>query len=163
MANGFVITFDRFDEANAAIDAGLSKAVAALGFAVQDRAVDNIQKVEALDTGALRASVYVDAGDIRGRESAVAAAITEGKNPGQHSGRPHLETVIAVEGERVEGPLEAKVGVCVNYGIYVEMGVDNAFGRGIHIPARPYLIPAAEEVRGESAEVVKKFIQDELK
>jgi len=162
MGVNFEITVDRFDESNALIDAGLSNAIRALGFAVQARASDNVEKVDAIDTGALRASIFTDTNGSKTRDQAVAAAIAAGKNPGVHSGKPQLETVIAAEGEQVEGPFEAKVGVCVNYGIYVEMGVNNAFGRNIRIPARPYLLPAAEEVRGEAAEVTKRFIQDEL-
>lgn len=163
MAGNFEIKFDKFKVADKAVAKGLSQALAALGFAIQDRAVDNIQQIEAIDTGAMRASVYVDTDGVPGRESAVAAAIREGANVGQHSGKPHLETVIAEEGTKVDGPNEVKVGVCVNYGIYVEMGVEGAFGiDGLNFQPRPYLSPAAEEVRGEADVVTRRFIQDAI-
>ena len=34
----------------------------------------------------------------------------------------------------------------VHYGIYQEMGVENGFGRGIKIPAHPFMRPAVEAV-----------------
>lgn len=157
LAGNFEITFDKFDKAGLLVGRGLSNAITALAFAVQDRAVDNIQQIEAIDTGAMRASVYVETSKIKGREPAIEKAISEGKNVGQHSGKPHLETTIASPGTEVSGPKMAKVGVAVNYGIYIEMGVEE-HGR----PARPYLSPAAEEVRGEADVVAAQFIKDEL-
>ena len=35
----------------------------------------------------------------------------------------------------------------VEYGIYQEYGVENGFGRGIRIPAHPFMRPAVEAVR----------------
>lgn len=35
----------------------------------------------------------------------------------------------------------------VHYGIYQEMGVENGFGKGIKIPAHPFMSPAVEAVR----------------
>ena len=37
----------------------------------------------------------------------------------------------------------------VEYGIYQEYGVENGFGRGIRIPAHPFMRPAVEAVRGQ--------------
>jgi len=36
----------------------------------------------------------------------------------------------------------------VEYGIYQEYGVENGFGRGVRIPAHPFMRPAAETVQG---------------
>lgn len=163
MSVNFKIEFDKFDVANDKIAEGLSAGLAALGFAIQDRAVYNIQEIEAIDTGAMRASVYVNTDKVKGRESAISKAISEGQNAGRHSGKPHIETVIAADGTAISGPLEVKVGVCVNYGIYVEMGVEGAFGiKGLNFAPRPFLTPAAEEVRGESGVVIARFIKDSL-
>ena len=161
--SGFRINLDKFDAADRRVSEGLSDAVRALAFAVQARAVDEVELVDAIDTGALRASIYVSTEDNDGRPEAVAEAIAEGRNPGKKSGKPQPKTEIALEGTSPSGEHEAKVGVCVNYGIYVEMGVENAFGRGIVIPARPYLLPAAESVREDAAAVTRRFIEDALR
>jgi hypothetical protein len=160
--SGFRITLDKFDTADARVTGGLSEAIRALAFAVQARAEDGVQEVDAIDTGALRASIFVTADGEDGRAEAVADAIAAGKTVGKKSKKPHLETVIAEPGEVVSGALEAKVGVCVNYGIYIEMGVENAFGRGIVLPARPFLLPAAESVAADAPVVTERFIKDAL-
>lgn len=161
--SGFRINLDKFDTADARVSSGLSDAVRALAFAVQARAIDGVEEIDAIDTGALRSSIYVNAQGDDGRPEAVADAITAGKSPGKKSKKPHVETVIAAEGKAVAGPHEAKVGVCVNYGIYVEMGVEGAFGReGLNFPARPYLMPAAESVGQDADAVTRQFIKDAL-
>ena len=163
MAANFEIKFDKFDKAGLMVGRGLSNAITALAFAVQDRAVDNIQHIEAIDTGAMRASVYVETSKIKGREPAIEKAISEGQNVGRHSGKPHLETEIASPGTEIDSYKIAKVGVAVNYGVYVEMGVEGAFGnKDLNFPPRPFLTPAAEEVRGEADVVAARFIKDEL-
>jgi len=45
------------------------------------------------------------------------------------------------------GPVRRIVADGVEYGLYQEMGVENGFGRGIKIPAHPFMRPAAEAVR----------------
>ncbi len=161
--SGFRITLDKFDTADARVSGGLSEAIRALASAVQARAVDNVQEIDAIDTGALRASIFVTADGEDGRAEAVSDAIAAGKTVGKKSKKPHLETVIAEPGETVSGALEAKVGVCVNYGIYIEMGVEGAFGReGLNFPARPYLLPAAADVAQDAPTVTRRFIQDAL-
>jgi len=48
------------------------------------------------------------------------------------------------------GPIKPKVVADgVEYGIYQEYGVENGFGRGIRIPAHPFMRPAVEAVRGQ--------------
>jgi len=46
------------------------------------------------------------------------------------------------------GAIKRIVADGVTYGLYQEMGVENGFGRGIKIPAHPFMRPAVEAVRG---------------
>ena len=43
----------------------------------------------------------------------------------------------------------------VEYGIYQEYGVENGFGRGIRIPAHPFMRPAVEAVRRQFNEAMR--------
>jgi len=54
-----------------------------------------------------------------------------------------LDRLIGATGGRIE----RFVADGVHYGIYQEMGVENGFGKGIHIPAHPFMSPAVEAVR----------------
>ena len=54
-----------------------------------------------------------------------------------------LDRLIANTG----GKIERIVADGVHYGIYQELGVMNGFGRGIPIPAHPFMKPAVEDVR----------------
>lgn len=50
--------------------------------------------------------------------------------------------------EDTKGPVKpAIVADGVEYGIWQELGVQNGFGRGIVIPAHPFMTPAVEDVR----------------
>lgn len=57
----------------------------------------------------------------------------------------HIETVIE------SGGLAATVTAEAEYGIYIEMGT-------AHMPARPYMTPAAELVRGPFEQAMKKVL-----
>lgn len=55
--------------------------------------------------------------------------------------------LIKLMNELPDTPVSAIVADGVEYGVYVELGVENAFGKGIKIPARPCAAPAVETVR----------------
>ena len=60
---------------------------------------------------------------------------------------------------QTKGPVQpAIVADGVEYGLFQEMGVENGFGRGIRIPARPFMRPAVEAVRAGFTKAMKGAI-----
>jgi len=49
--------------------------------------------------------------------------------------------------ENPPGEVSRIVADGVHYGFWQEVGVENGFGRGIRIPAHPFMTPAVEAVR----------------
>jgi phage gpG-like protein len=128
---------------------GVSAGIREAAFAVEDQAKMNVQNVGAIDTGALRSSIYTQTDQSNDRGSAIAQA--QARNPSVSSGE--ISTF-------VPDRFSARVGVAVEYGIYVEMGVaGSAFG---NMPARPYLTPAAEQIGQQLDEIVKAAIRRRL-
>jgi hypothetical protein len=58
-----------------------------------------------------------------------------------------------------QGPVIRRY-VCdgVEYGYWQEVGVENGFGRGIRIPAHPFMRPAAEAVRDDFEYALKNAL-----
>ena len=59
-----------------------------------------------------------------------------------------------------KGPVKI-VADGVEYGLFVEMGVENGFGRGIRLPAQPFMVPAVEAVRGGFTQAFKECITND--
>ena len=148
------VTFDRFPVANEAAVRAVSKAVRAIAFGVQESAIERIREQDAIDTGAMRNSVYVETDEVNERASKLAAAIAAGGSPGIHSGKPHHVVPASPNGSGLE-ELQARVGVCVEYGVYVEMGT-------VKMAARPFMAPAGEEMQKLAQGVAAQFLADEL-
>lgn len=60
-----------------------------------------------------------------------------------------------------KGPIKV-VADGVEYGINQEYGVENGFGRGIRIPAHPFMVPAVEAVRPGFMQAFKGCITNEM-
>lgn len=146
-----IVKVDNFNLAEAKVRGGLADGIAALAFALQEEAQNNVQEVGAIDTGAMRSSIYTDTYKSNGRESAISQAKAKGANPGAKTGAPH-EVPIASEGTQISGEHQAKVGVAVEYGLYVEMGT-------VRMDARPYMAPAVETIKGKADRTVGQFIR----
>lgn len=149
------VILSRFDTTKARVHEAVSDGVMAIALAIEQRAKYNITEVGAVDTGALRASIYAEGPGSSGRrEAAIAEAEAEAATEGQHSGRPHPFTV-ADEETIISGDLRAKVGVAAEYGIYIEFGT-------VHASERPYLTPAVDEVGTLAEDMVAKMVREAL-
>lgn len=147
------ITLDRFDEVLGASERLKDKAAKALGFALQEEAQSNIQAVGAIDTGAMLNSVYTETSSSGSQRE---HAITRAKSIGG-------DDVPLGEASSAPRAGQAKVALAVAYAVYVEMGVENAFNRGIRIPGRPFLMPAAETIKRDASRIVGEIVKEELK
>lgn len=156
MDDAVIVKVDHLNLAEVKIASGLEKAIRALAFGLQAQAQENIRANGTIDTGALFNSVYTETADESGRDSALSAAQSAAASPGKKTGKPHLANpatpVTDVSGQR----FRAKVGVCVEYGLYVEMGT-------VHTGAHPYMAPAVDKIKAKAQSVVEKFIAEEVK
>ncbi|GEM_PF-1702655 len=147
---------DRFNAANEAIAEGVREGLKAYAFAIQEEAIEKITDENLVDTGALRRSVFVQAHGLDTRAEALAAAMALASGLGAKSKRPHGPFQAAAPGKPIEADYQAKVGVCVNYGIYLEMGT-------VHMAARPFLKPAANTVQAKAKDLIGKYVSEKLR
>lgn len=119
------------------LDGNVEEAIASAAFAVEGRA-----KIKApVDTGALRASIYVAMK--KGGKASEALAAAKAKRP---------EAVV----EALPVPRDnhtAHVGPSVEYGLEVEMGSSTRAGR-------PYLQPALRETEKDLRDLLSEAIRD---
>jgi len=127
-----VVVYDILPELAAKMEDVLSEIVRKTAFDLQAMA----QAAAPIDTGFLKNSIYVVTHDksTYGNVSAPAKAGQE----------------LLPEVERPGTPTEAVVAVGANYGVYQEYGTS-------HIPAHPYLTPAAELMQVEFAHALDKL------
>lgn len=127
----------------------------ALGVAILDQAIENIRNVGAVDTGALLNSGYLETASESGRAAALASAkelLSRAKSSageGDDAGEPE--------------PLDegmARVSFAVEHAAYVELGTERNGKK--QMAARPFLIPAAEEIRDEAEEIAAAVVKDVL-
>ena len=150
-----LVKVSKFNLAKQAVHEAVADVVAEIALAVEQRAKYNITEVHAVDTGALRASVYAQIGDdTSAREAAIADATEQAATDGQHSGKPHPFEA-AEDGQQISGDLRAKVGVAAEYGIYIEYGT-------IHADSRPYLSPAVADVAPLGDELLAASVKKAL-
>lgn len=144
---------DHFNEANDAVREGVKLGLKAFAFAIHEEAIEKIGdygfhpdgRKYLILTGAMRRSLYVQADGFDGRESALSAALSFSK-----------EASAAAKGTTIDTAYQAKVGACVVYAIYHEMGT-------ITIPARPFLKPAAATVQAKAGDLVGRFVAAEVR
>lgn len=143
---------DKFDLAKRLVRKGLDRAVRAVAFGIQAHAMDRIRQYpedrRPIDTGAMLNSIYVETSSQSQRETKLNEARVLAAAGGKQ----------LAEGLSSETPkaLEAKVAVCVEYGVYVEMGTSR-------MAARPFLHPAVEDVKPKADEIAAREVQEALK
>lgn len=94
----------------------------------------------ARDTGSMAEGVYV--ATAKGSDYGERTAAARAANP----------EVVILEEITPDGPQEAIVGCAAGHSIYVEYGT-------VHMPAQPFLTPAAEVARGGLADAVKLRVE----
>jgi HK97 gp10 family phage protein len=134
---------DHFNAANDAVREGVLDGLRAFAFALQAEVMAKITDQGLVDTGALRRSVFVEAKGISQRDEKFADAVAVAKK----SSKVHE----AESGAKIDTSYQAKVGVCVNYGIYLEMGT-------VKMAARPYMKPASDTMQVRAEQIVGKFV-----
>lgn len=147
------VNLDKFDLMEANITKGASAGIRALAFAVQEQAQQNIQDQGAIDTGALRSSIYTETDREDGRIAAISEAKAKAASVGAKSGKPGNPEAIATVGTQISGGLMAKVGVAMEYGLYIEMGT-------VKMGARPFLFPAANQVGDKAEKIIGGFVAE---
>lgn len=115
----------------------VDKAIRATAFDVEAQAKDNA----AVDTGAMRASIFTKTSKSSGYDAAAGAA--EGANPGVEvndptPGDPPLMTAYVAPG--------------VNYAMYVEFGLPN----NENYPQQPFMTPAIENAEEKFTQYMKE-------
>ncbi|MCW5939912.1 MAG: hypothetical protein KIS64_09680 [Fimbriimonadaceae bacterium] len=147
------IVFSRRAALKAAYRQGLDRAVRALAFELQGQAMDEMlrypEERRPIDTGALRASGYVDTGDPGARSRALSDAGRAASRPGRKSGRPGKARFSPVPDPMAD--LEAAVVFGQEYAVFIELGTDRR-------PATPFLGPARETVSRMVDETVRRFV-----
>lgn len=140
------------------IKRGFEKACArALREIVLDVVADakmGITDQDAIDTGALRKSIYAETPGAPGYGAAAAAASAAARTRGAHSGRPNKNFEMLPAPEPV-GALEAIAAVGAEYGVYVEFGT-------VHVPPAPFFGPAEEKATEVLDQVVARMVNEEV-
>ena len=140
MPDFFEVKLDlKFDEADAEFGQKLDQTVRAATVLIQSKAQDNLyagiyaqpEDPDRPRTGALVNSVYAEAGGVSDKQEKIAAA--KALNPLAKEAESEFEV----------GEHEGKVGVGVEYGVFMEAYL-------------PYLEPAAQEVQAE----MEKLFED---
>jgi len=156
MATRVVTVFDKTIKVKAALREAAQAAIAKACFDTEAAAKQNVTAQNAVDTGAMRASIYSAAPRrASGYSRAASAARTAAANPGRHSGRPHkvniFPEIVALHG------LEGIVTCGVDYGANVEQGRMDG-----KVPARPFMEPAFMKVGAEFVEYAERKLDAEV-
>ncbi|MBE3039816.1 MAG: hypothetical protein IMZ62_13520 [Chloroflexi bacterium] len=140
----------------------------AIGKAVLDiegKAKENVTTHDAIDTGALRASIYSSSGGKSNFSSNMSEAHAAALTVGKHSGRRNWGFALAEQPEVPTKKLEGITGVGAEYGANIEYGgmaKNPKQQKSTIVPARPFLQPAADEVLAAFDQVVANYINKEL-
>lgn len=126
-------------------DYNVEQVITGLAFELESETKQNIEAVGAIDTGALRASVFTRTKNM----DRPVQQMSEIANK-----RPEADIV---ELTRPDGNVIASVGPVVEYGVYVEFGHHN-------VPGRPFLSPAVEKISRDfkSGETYKRIFDRRL-
>lgn len=140
------------DPVEKAVELAASRAVRSLAMLVSEEAQMNITINDQIDTGAMKASVFVEAEglNIDTREQSISQATAAAAIPGKKTGKA-FPFEPANEEWNPDGPLEAKVGVSAEY------GYDQEYLREDDLS---FFRPALEEVNKRVDEVVTRVFKD---
>ena len=135
---------------HAAVEKCIRKAV----LDIEAKAKQNVTDQDAIDTGALRASIYADTRGVNGYAAAEAEARAAAGSPGKRSGKPH-EHFEMLPAEKA-GAMEGIAAVGAEYALNVEAGT-------VHVPPRPFWDPAVDEVVHEFDKNVVNMVNREVR
>ena len=149
------INFDKLEEAGKLAKKGLKDGIKLVGFKIEQEAKKNVVNVDAIDTGAMQNSIYVQFdGRQAEREQAVAAYEAHAATDGKKSGKPHAAPV--ADQEWIANGMTVKVGYVAEYAELVEYGTER-------MDARPFLNPAVETGKAAAPELAAKAVELALK
>lgn len=141
-----------------------SRGIRVIGARVAEEIIDNITIQDRVDTGAMRASTFFEAGfgstGRFGRISTIDDARAKAKIPGKKSGNT-FDFEDASEEYRPKGLLEVKVGVSASYAIYQEQGgrvegIDpNGNAVGYFRQGGKFAAKAYDTVKSQANDIVK--------
>ncbi len=144
------IVADRRVEVRREMAGALDRAIRKACLDIEAEAKQNVTDVQAIDTGALRASIYAITPGANHYGEAAAAAAAAAAEPGAHSGKPN--TTFRMLSAMDVKPGEGVVAVGAEYAAHVEYGT-------VHVPARPFFNRAAIYVLRH----FDKYVREELK
>lgn len=135
---------NKFARAFDAVDDGMSVLVRTLAFAIQEETQNQISEMDAIDTGAMRNSVYVETDDKSGKSQALSSA---------RAARPDAQ---GVSSSTTVGKHQARTAVGVNYARFVHDGANGT-------APRPFLHNASEMIQGEADDMAGRILRDKLR
>lgn len=144
-----VLIYDRTYEIRDGVRAGADAGMRKLAFDIEAEAKQRVTAIDAIDTGALRASIYASTFRESGHAAALSSAKAASAQPGKKTGKPNETFAMFPD----EPPMQNEVTVSVGaeYGIYIELGTVNMI-------ARPYFAPAIEHVMTDApVEIVRQI------
>lgn len=140
----------------AAIEDGGMMAIKKIALDIEGEAKKMATAHDAIDTGALKASIHAEFSGHSGHAAAKSAAQGAASQPGKHSGKPNKAVLAGAffPQNGVSGP-EAIVAVGVEYGAMVEYGT-------VHTGARPFFGPAVDKIAAGIPDVFAAEINRKL-
>lgn len=130
----------------------MRRATLAIATLIDAGAKENIVDMDAVDTGALLNSDYIETKDASGFEAARSAAQAAADSPGQHSGKPQRKFDVWDEADEGElGPLDARLAFAAGYARAVHDRDENA---------RPYLDQATIAAEDQAGRILLEIVAD---
>lgn len=149
------IVFDKLDQVDDVCRDELEKLVREAAIEVQARAKQYLRAKNAIDTGNLMNSVYTAFGT--GMSNRPSSLLVSGKFYSTKQGKYIYVDPLNLGDAHPppRGRFQAVVAAAASYGMYVEYGT-------VRMAARPYLTPAAEDVRAIVGPLGRKMIRNAL-
>lgn len=148
------IVADRRVEVRRELAGALDRAIRKAALDIEAGAKQAVTEVGAIDTGALRASIYAITPGANHYGEAAGQAASAATEPGAHSGKPN-KTFRMLPMMDVQ-PGEGGVAVGAEYGGNVEYGT-------VHVPARPFFNPTVRRILPRFDKYVREELQGRIK
>lgn len=135
----------------------IRRAITKACFDCEADAKKRITSQGAIDTGAARASIYASTPNKSDYAKAVSAALSEARKGARKLRRRKIKgkakRIKILPEVKPRGDMEGVVSVSVEYGPYIEYGT-------VKMPARPFLLPAAEAIEKSFIDVIEKAFNE---
>lgn len=164
------LTVDNSDEVLKAFEEQVERGLEMIGLQAERHAKENITANGTIDTGLLRNSVTHAVSGERPAQRMYRASMGSNRIKfGKHKGKRYSATAqkagtvkVGFYAEEIGDKNEKAVyiGTNVEYAPYVEYG-HQQYGGGGHVPAKPFLRPAAAEHNDEYKRLMEKALKDE--